>query len=349
MKYYSKLEFNTLDDDQKQEYYEMLRTEKNEALRPDKMEEIAAAFDSIRGYYNASEFARDLKRDAAKQRAAEEKQRKEKRKKVVLISIGILAAVVLIVTITIITSMINTKEERYKEAVELYNSEKYAQAKEIFESLGNYENSKLYITAIDGFLNSKTFNGTIVKEGKELIFGSFDQDGEDGAEDMHWFVLHVDKEANRALLISKDIIGYAPYNGTDWKNSEIRAWLNGEFYETAFSSGERSKIIKNLYSEHKGEDENDVIYEVADSISLLSRAEYEKYMTFGSAVSSAVWSKKLQNEFEFNGRGEWLMRTVLDNGNVMNVISSGAKNNNGISTENNCGIRPIMWVALDQK
>lgn len=349
MKYYSKLEFNNLDDEQKMEYYENLRAEKNEAVTPDRMEEIAAAFDSIRGYYNASEFARDLKKDALKQRAAEEKMRKEKRKKVILISVGVLAAAVLIISITIIASMLNTKDEQYKKAVELYNNEKYAEAKEIFETLGDYENSKLYLTSINGVLGSMTFEGTVIREGSEITFGSLDQDGIEGAEALKWFVIEVDKDSGRALLISKDIIGYASYDGEDWKNSGIRSWLNSDFYDAAFTSEERARVIRYLYSEYRGEDENDVIYEVADSISLLSRAEYEKYMTFGSAVSSALWSDKLKGEFELSGRGEWLMRTVLDNGNVMNVTSSGAKNNNGISVEENCGIRPIMWVELDKK
>ncbi len=349
MKYYSKLEFSKLDDDAKQEYYEALRAEKNEAITPDKMEEIASAYEAIAGYYNASEFARDLKNDAVKQRAANEKMRKEKRRKGILIIVGVLAAAVLIASITIIASILNTKDERYREAVELYENERYDEAKQIFETLGDYEKSKLYLMAIEGFLNSVTFNGEVVREGDEITIGSYDQDGIEGTEELKWYILSLDADAGRALVISKDIIEYSSYGAAEWENSEIRQWLNAEFFETAFSPEERAKIIKNLYSEHRGENEDDIIYEVADNVSLLSLEEYEKYMGTGSAMGSAVWSEKLETEFSLSGRGVWLMRTVNEDGSIASVNSSGGISESGVSAEENCGVRPIMWITLDDK
>ena len=61
--------------------------------------------------------------------------------------------------------------------------------------------------------------------------------------DIQWRVL--DTQDDRVLLLSEYIIDLRPYHGTEgsitWEHSDIRAWLNGEFYNR-FSAEERARI-----------------------------------------------------------------------------------------------------------
>lgn len=78
--------------------------------------------------------------------------------------------------------------------------------------------------------------------GDTVILGSYEQDGDssNGKENISWTVESIDD--GKALLLS-DVCLYAmPYNsgGTDnsWRNSDLRKWLNNDFYKSAFSSDE---------------------------------------------------------------------------------------------------------------
>lgn len=65
-----------------------------------------------------------------------------------------------------------------------------------------------------------------------------------------WIVLKEDDFCK--LIITKDRIGdemqFSNRNDNQWKNSDIRTFLNGEFWESAFTAEEKKKII-NAYLE----------------------------------------------------------------------------------------------------
>ncbi|MDO4741453.1 MAG: DUF6273 domain-containing protein, partial [Eubacteriales bacterium] len=78
-----------------------------------------------------------------------------------------------------------------------------------------------------------------------MFFGSYEQDNDlsNGPEPIEWIVLHKDSE--KTLLLAKDILEYLPYNEAYdsvslvyWPDATLRAWLGGEFYETAFTEAE---------------------------------------------------------------------------------------------------------------
>ncbi len=350
MKYLSKFEFNNLSDTEKQEYYEELRNEKNQAVTPDKMEEVGAAYEAIAGYYNASEFASDMRKAASRARAEEEKYRAEKRKKGLLLSILAVAIVVIVAVIVVVTSMVSGKAKSYAEAEELYQNKRYAEAKEIFESLGDYENSKLYIIAINGELNKETFNGVGVRDGDTVEFGAYQTEGDETADPIAWIVVSIDKENGKALLLSRDIIEYSAFGGENWKDSTIREWLNGEFYTSAFSDDDKNKIFNTFHGEYKGEDDSEVVYECTDFVMLVSEDDYAKYLaSYDGTVKSSAYTEAVSDEIGDSGNGEWLLSTVTDSGNVLNTTESGSKSAEGIATDAPCGIRPMIWVALDKK
>lgn len=88
--------------------------------------------------------------------------------------------------------------------------------------------------------------------GEVITFGSYEQDNDltNGAEPIRWRVLA--QESDRMLLITEDVLDYIRYDDESsarWDTSTLRQWLNGEFYEGAFSAEEREKILTTTITE----------------------------------------------------------------------------------------------------
>ncbi|MBQ8972234.1 MAG: hypothetical protein IJ074_04065, partial [Clostridia bacterium] len=78
-----------------------------------------------------------------------------------------------------------------------------------------------------------------------LQFGSYEQDGDPSRkEPIEWVILK--SEGSRKLLVSLYALDAAPFDAVTgqapWSASSIRTWLNGEFYNTAFSALEQKGI-----------------------------------------------------------------------------------------------------------
>jgi hypothetical protein len=82
-----------------------------------------------------------------------------------------------------------------------------------------------------------------------------------------WRVLKVavNKGEKEALLLAEDAVAHMPFNkngsdGNDWKTSDIKRWLNDEFYQNAFNDSERDAILTTRYrygGKHEGSDKTD--------------------------------------------------------------------------------------------
>ena len=81
--------------------------------------------------------------------------------------------------------------------------------------------------------------------GDIVQMGTYEQDGDPETEDpICWDVL--DKDGDAVLLISHDVIAYQRFSDSRkcviWEDSEIRTWLNQEFYAEAFDEEEQASI-----------------------------------------------------------------------------------------------------------
>ncbi len=96
--------------------------------------------------------------------------------------------------------------------------------------------------------SKKTVSDPILEETIIVSFGRYEQDGnlENGPEPIEWIVLAVDD--NKALLLSKYILDYRPMHSFleefDWKESELREWLEEEFFAKAFTFSEKRKMLR---------------------------------------------------------------------------------------------------------
>lgn len=79
-----------------------------------------------------------------------------------------------------------------------------------------------------------------------IVFGSYEQDGDtsNGPEPIEWILL--EETGGRRLLISRYVLDYMPYNSdrssAAWSDSDLRNWLNEDFYNQAFNEEEKGQI-----------------------------------------------------------------------------------------------------------
>lgn len=87
------------------------------------------------------------------------------------------------------------------------------------------------------------------KVGSVVLLGHFEQDGitENGPEPIEWIVTAISDD--KALLLSKYVLAAKTMNSVrgekqEWKTSELRNWLNDDFYKEAFDEREKEELLK---------------------------------------------------------------------------------------------------------
>lgn len=243
----------------------------------------------------------------------------------------------------------------------LYESNKYDEnIQEIKSKLIQYEIGKQFVNSVE-YLNAKV--------GDTIFFGEYEQSNS-GKEKIEWIVL--DKKNNKTLLISKKAIECIKYNknskGTNngswkysWENSDIRKWLNGDFFNKAFSNDEKELILE-CENENNYSEVEDVFSEyVLDYVFCLNKKEVLKYLKSDSDRKCDPTQLAKNHGAKppmFNTSCSWWLRAPVekriglsDNTVVYGVTLVGYKGNiskiglpiDGIGT----GVRPCLWVGVD--
>lgn len=134
---------------------------------------------------------------------------------------------------------------------------------------------------------------------------------------IQWIVLKENKLGS--VVISKDSLFVRQFDSQnrDWPDSDIRAYLNGEFFQQVFRAEEQKRIINTIIDGQKTD------------IFLLSKEEAENWMTSN----------------ERRGTGTWLLRSRYDSNGVDIVYhDSGRFSRYWYGDE--CYIRPAFILDL---
>ncbi len=190
--------------------------------------------------------------------------------------------------------------------------------------------------------------------GDKINFGSYEQDNnaENGKEAITWVVLAAEKD--ELLLVAEKVLETKTYNSEladiTWENSTMRAWLNKDFLDAAFTSKEKKKIVQSTivnpdnpkYNTPGGN-------ETKDKIFLLSLEEAEKYFTTNElrrakgTLFASNNGLKLDESILYAGNSVWWLRTPGLKANHACYV-----NNDGVIYQTlfvnlpNFGIRPAM-------
>ena len=191
------------------------------------------------------------------------------------------------------------------------------------------------------------------KIGETIEFGDYPQE-EDGTEKpIEWIVMK--NEGNQVLLLSKYVLDAKPYNegweNVTWQTSDIRQWLNNEFYTTAFNKSEKVKIQTSLIknednSEHGTSGGNDT----EDKVFLLSEKEAETLFSNNDERIAKATGYAEKSGVYVNEKKEsvwWLRSTGYSSSRAAEVKYNGWVDQDGPSVD--CmdgGVRPALHLNL---
>ena len=224
------------------------------------------------------------------------------------------------------------------------------------------------------------------KIGDIVQMGTYEQDGDAETEDpICWDVL--DKDGDAVLLISHDVIAYQRFSDSRkcviWEDSEIRTWLNQEFYAEAFDETEQASIRETTlenpstvgFAAHVDPSGDVQVREsrpdTKDKIFLLSWKEAEQYYgnrltdasVLGRRPSRAVLQKRkaiftdliieeLPAMYPYSRhlpdgteRLPWMLRSTGMKDYTIFVIGYEGKWDQDYPDSYN-GVRPVMWVNV---
>lgn len=271
---------------------------------------------------------------------------------------------------------------KYEDAMEMLNNKQYDEAAVLFAKLGEYKDSKEQLrnaelqlkknNNIKQAMKTKPISTVVetsfseAKPGDIIKFGTYEQDNNssNGKEDILWRVLAI--ENGKALVISEYCLDVSLYNITvdtwyvavTWEICSLRNWLNNDFYNTAFTSNERSRIATTtiINADTKGEYsalKSGVFItpggnNTQDKVFILSIDEANKYFKSDSErVAKNTDFAVAKGIYKSNKSGFWWLRSPGYYGNYASVVdSAGFVHKGGERVDARGSVRPVLWINL---
>ena len=218
--------------------------------------------------------------------------------------------------------------------------------------------------------HKKDKENKIPQVGDIITLGSYEQDNVagNGAEPIEWLV--VDVFDGKAALLSLYGLDSKPYHADNknisWSDCSLREWLNGEFFETAFTEKEREGILTTRLENHSSAKYG--IYENAateDKVYLLSIDELfqifenettdsnkeSDYKSKASILTATAYAKANGVWEEENEDGvtasPWLLRTQGESSRQISRVSrNGELSYDTYQIYEGNAIRPAIRISL---
>lgn len=251
-----------------------------------------------------------------------------------------------------------TNECNYQMALDYIADGYDSSAKQLLVGIGDYKDSEKLLEEIAA-------RAPKVAVGDMVFFGRYEQDGWSGADDIEWQVLDV--RNGNALLLSKYALDtreyhYDTYYNVTWEECDLRQWLNGTFYDTAFTYGEKNNIIltlnENPDNDYSGTEGG---YDTYDYVFLLSTPEAETYFSEdwdgycrARAAGVTVYAEEqdIWTSYSSDWFGGmccyWLRTPGRYDGYATMVNAAGEIDDYAYYVnEEGTGVRPAVWVKAD--
>ena len=200
-----------------------------------------------------------------------------------------------------------------------------------------------------------TDGAPLLAVGDIITFGHYEQDNNtsNGAEPIEWIVL--EHKGDTAVLLSKYGLDARAYNEEyteiTWEGCTLRAWLNGEFLTSAFTTEEQRQLeTVTVTADENPEYKTDPGKNTKDKVFLLSINEAEKYFSSDEAriCFSSEYTKSRGVYTNDRGACWWWLRSpgnvsyyAASVGNVGSVYNRG----NYVLCDNG-SVRPAVVLRL---
>lgn len=268
--------------------------------------------------------------------AAQKEKRQRKLKRISRTLIILLVSALVVGLVLFVSIKVILPNMKYKSAINDIEKDNLEDAYTALMELDDYKDSKEQLYKLS---NS---HPEILQVGDSIFFGKYYQKNSIEKDRIEWTIL--EKDNDKALVLSKYCLDSQPFSNivTDdnWEKSSLRKWLNGDFYDCAFSEeNEKNSVILSIESEA-----------LNDKIFLLSEDEVYRYLPIESDrvgyVTSYATTKGVQ--LKENRSCWWWLRDSDGTSLHAKVVSFDGKiSENGLFvTDNDNAVRPAMWIDL---
>ena len=191
------------------------------------------------------------------------------------------------------------------------------------------------------------------KMGEVIKFGNYPQDKDGTEKPIKWIVMK--NEGNQVLLLSKYVLDAKPYyeevEEVTWETSDIRQWLNNEFYTTAFNKAEKAKIQTSLIkNEDNSENGTSGGNDTEDKVFLLSEKEAETLFSNDDERIAKATGYAEKSGVYVNEKKEsvwWLRSPGYSSSRAAEVSEYGWVDQDGPSVYcSDGGVRPALHLNL---
>ncbi|MBR5281116.1 MAG: hypothetical protein IKU26_09155, partial [Clostridia bacterium] len=184
-----------------------------------------------------------------------------------------------------------------------------------------------------------------VKIGDTVALGSYEQDNNtaNGKESIEWIV--IDQKDGKSLLLSKYALDaqkfengkYDQHDHIPWSSSSIRQWLNGTFYDSAFSKEEKSNVVLTEIETMLGRE-----HEYTKDYVFLLDSGYSCPYDLRKATATVY----AQNQNPDATSVSWWLRTRGDSWGTEQYVSSSGETCVGADADTLLFVRPAIWVTI---
>ena len=191
--------------------------------------------------------------------------------------------------------------------------------------------------------------------GEKVVFGSFDQDNdpENGQEPLSWLVLD-EKDGDLMLLSVYGLVPKAYHaparEAVTWETCTLREWLNGEFFETAFTPEEQEAVLLTLVDNSAAQCnpawKTDGGNDTEDRVYLLSWYEVGVYFPKNAERYCIATDSAYDWAFvnPHNGRSYWWSRSPGMVQHYACEINNAGDRDSGSVNDPRDVVRPVIWV-----
>lgn len=268
-----------------------------------------------------------------------------------------IGAVVLVLSLVLILGVVVRNAMRYGEAIARHEAGDAQGAYEIFRSLGGYGDAAQRAQALVAADPALPYRSA--SKGDTVSFGTYEQDGnvENGPEPIRWIVL--DKIDGQLLLLSADVIEarqyhHVPFEEVTWEHSDLRAWMNADFYEAAFALDQRGLIAtvhndnadQSITGASGGAATDDRVFALSETESLIYLNTPAARSDIGAALASQHAAAGPLSVSE-DGTADWWLRSPGTYGFATQFVdASGTPSLSGANVDLQYGVRPALWINV---
>ncbi len=194
-------------------------------------------------------------------------------------------------------------------------------------------------------------NSKFREPGSIVVFGRYEQDNdpENGKEPVEWTVLDV--QEGKSLLLSRCGLDARQYHQAwvriTWEKSNLRRWLNDDFFRMAFSDEEKKAILWTDVSNFSeagwgGKDTEDRVF-------LLSDLEAGKYLQTREdrlCICTPYAAARGASTFPGDACWWWLRSAGNDRDEALYYHPNDRMYSRSVIFPDGC-IRPAVWVDTD--